>query len=143
MEKIIQEKNWFAEQISFRLGQILQNFNPKQIMDMIMALNLFVNNNNEQKEQVDLSGNSNKQSLETQGQIKFLQNKIQQNEIERRQLSFYSKRHMDNRTEENTLLINELNNLRVEKKTLLEIRNQLQSQLNLFIKKNQNLEASL
>jgi hypothetical protein len=30
---------------------------------------------------------------------------------------------MENKTEENTLLINELNNLRVEKKTLMEIKN--------------------
>jgi hypothetical protein len=33
---------------------------------------------------------------------------------------------MENKTEENTLLINELNNLRVEKKTLTEIKNQLE-----------------
>ncbi len=45
---------------------------------------------------------------------------------------------MENKTEENTLLINELNNLRVEKKTLIEIKNQLESQLHLFIKKNKN-----
>ena len=50
---------------------------------------------------------------------------------------------MENKTEENTLLINELNNLRVEKKTLMEIKNQLESQLNLFIKKNKNLEENL
>jgi hypothetical protein len=30
---------------------------------------------------------------------------------------------MENKTDENTLLINELNNLRVEKKTLMEIKN--------------------
>ncbi len=50
---------------------------------------------------------------------------------------------MENKTEENTLLINELNNLRVEKKTLTEIKNQLECQLNLFMKKNNNLEESL
>lgn len=42
-------------------------------------------------------------------------------------MTFYSKKHMENKTDENTLLINELNNLRMEKKTLMEIKNSLES----------------
>ena len=37
-------------------------------------------------------------------------------------MTFYSRKHMENKTEENTLLINELNNLRMEKKSLLETK---------------------
>ncbi len=50
---------------------------------------------------------------------------------------------MENKTDENTLLINELNNLRVEKKTLIEIKSSLESQLKLFVKKNKNLEKEI
>ena len=56
-------------------------------------------------------------------QIHFLQQRISQSNKEKFKINFYKKKHIEAKTEENTLLINELNKLRMDRKNLMDLKN--------------------
>ena len=73
---------------------------------------------------------------EVMNQINFLQNRIVQSNKEKFKINFYKKKHIKAKTEENTVLINELNLLRKERKNLINQKNTLEMENRLL--KNQN-----